>query len=61
MRYFNIKSVYGIETVDELSEKEFNSYKEYRKELIRLLNEYRLIYDNVYTSSRCTNYWKLKK
>ncbi len=54
MKYFNLKSSYGIETVDCLDQKDFISFKVYRKELIRLLNEYRLSGMNVYISQRAT-------
>ena len=30
MRYFNYKSSYGIETVDQIDQKDFIFYKEYR-------------------------------
>jgi hypothetical protein len=59
MAYLNIKTNEGVETVDELNEKDFNSFKEYRTELKRLLNEYRLIefYRFIYTSQRCSRNW----
>jgi len=60
MTYLNIKSSYGIETVDQLSEKDFKTYKEFRSELIRLKNEYRLCSMDVYTSQRCTKEWSKK-
>ena len=56
--YFNMKSNYGVETVDELNSKDFNTYKEFREELIRLRKEYRFAGMDVYTSQRCTNEWK---
>lgn len=61
MIYLNIKTSEGTETVGELNEKYFNSYKEYRTELKRLINEYKLAsnyYAGIYTSQRCTNEWK---
>ena len=57
-RYFNFKSNYGVETVDELSREDFNTVKEFRKELSRLAGEYRLAGIPVYISSRCTKEWK---
>jgi hypothetical protein len=39
----------SIETIDEFDN---------RKEALQALREYRLIYDDVYTSSRCTNQWR---
>lgn len=58
MRYFNLKSVYGTETIDQIDPKDFNSFAEYRKELNMLIREYRLAGMNVYISRRCTNDWK---
>jgi len=61
MIYLNIKTSEGVETIDELNDKDFNSYKDYKMELKRLLNEYRTasnFYSGIYTSQRCTNEWK---
>ena len=61
MTYLNIKTSEGVETIDELNEKDFNTCKEYRTELKRLLNEYRTAsnwHAGIYTSQRCTNDWK---
>ena len=58
MRYFNYKSSYGIETFDQIDQKDFIFNKEYRQELVRLLNEYRLAGMNVYVSRRSTKDWK---
>ena len=60
MKYYNIKSSYGIETIDEINPKDFKFYKEYRAELIRLRNEYRICGMNVYISSRSTRDWREK-
>ena len=57
MRYFNMRTNYGIETVDELNPSDFNSIKEFRKELRRLTYEYRLAGMNVYISQRPDNTW----
>jgi len=59
-RYLNMKSVYGIETVDELSFNDFKTYKEFRRELIRLCHEYHLAGMGVYISSRPTKDWNNK-
>ena len=56
--YFNMKSNYGVETVDQLDSKDFKTYKDFREELIRLRKEYRIAGMQVYTSQRCTNEWK---
>lgn len=58
--YINTKNSYGVETIDELNSKDFNSPKEFKKELNRLLNEYRLIEPKVYSSQRADKDWKRK-
>ena len=59
MKYFNIKTQYGVETVDQLDQKDFTFYKDFRQELVRLLNEYRLAGMNVYISQRaCKEYYQ---
>ena len=60
MRYFNLNTIYGVETIDEISPKDFESYKEFKKELNRLIKEYRIAGINIYVSQRCTNEWKHK-
>lgn len=56
--YFNIRTNYGVETVDELSLNDFNTPKEFSIEKRRLVDEYRLAGMAVYISSRCTRDWK---
>lgn len=58
--YFNIKTNLGTETVDELSEKDFTNFKDFRKEVARLKTEYRLAGMSVYTSNRSTKEWRNK-
>ena len=60
MKYFNYKTGYGVETVDQIDQKDFIWYKEYRQELRRLLNEYHLAGMNVYISSRSSKDWREK-
>lgn len=60
MKYFNIKSNYGTETVDELNPKDFKSYREFKKELNRLVKEYHIAGINVYISQRCDQTWNKK-
>lgn len=60
MRYFNLNTIYGVETIDEISPKDFESYKEFKKELNRLIKEYRIAGMNIYVSQRCTNDWTKK-
>jgi hypothetical protein len=57
-KYFNIKGVYGVETIDELDSSDFSTMKEFRQEVKRLYREYNLTPMSVYTSSRCTNDWR---
>ena len=54
MKYFNIKTTQGVETVDHIDRKEFATYKEYITELKRLKKEYFLCGMNVYISQRST-------
>lgn len=61
IRYFNFKSFYGVETIDEINRKDFNSYKEFKTELRRLLKEYYLCGMNVYISQRSTKEWRETK
>jgi hypothetical protein len=57
-RYFNLKSVYGIETVDELSRKDFDKLRDFTAELRRLRIEYHLSGMPVYISTRSTKEWR---
>tara|TARA_R110002153_G_scaffold269663_2_gene435421 strand:+ start:192 stop:365 length:174 start_codon:yes stop_codon:yes gene_type:complete len=52
MKYFNIKTNQGVETVDYIDRKEFATFKEYITELKRLKNEYHICGMNVYISQR---------
>lgn len=58
IRYFNIKTEQGIETVDEVNSKDFETRKDFLAELRRLKVEYNVAGMAVYTSQRCTNDWK---
>lgn len=65
MTYLNIKTSLGVETVDQLDRKDFKigfeGYREFKAELKRLKNEYRIAssyYSSIYSSQRCTKYWK---
>lgn len=57
IRYINMRSQYGVETVDELNNSDFESYKAFRVELRRLISEYRLAGMNVYSSQRACKDW----
>tara|TARA_R110002167_G_scaffold187969_4_gene389355 strand:- start:249 stop:425 length:177 start_codon:yes stop_codon:yes gene_type:complete len=58
MIYFNMKTQYGVETVDELDRKDFSGDRAFRVEARRLVSEYHLAGMNVYRSQRCTKEWK---
>jgi len=57
LTYFNIKTIYGVETVDQLNRKDFQTYSEYIVELKRLKNEYRMAGMDIYLSQRATKEW----
>lgn len=56
--YFNMRGSYGVETVDQICTSDFETRKEFRKELKSMLSNYHLAGMNVYLSQRCTNDWK---
>ncbi len=51
-KYLNVKTSYGVETVDSLNSQDFATVTEFRKELHRLVSEYRLSGQDVYISQR---------
>lgn len=57
MRYFNIKTSLGVETVDQLDRDDFDSYRDFVAELRRLKSEYKIAGMNVYISQRATKEW----
>lgn len=57
MKYFNLKTQYGTETIDQINRTDFKTFKLYKTELKRLIDEYRLCGMNVYLSQRaCKDY-----
>ena len=56
--YFNLRTNYGVETVDELSQIDFVDFRAFWNEVRRLLNEYHMAGMPVYRSQRCTNEWR---
>jgi len=58
--YLNWKGPDGLETVDELSESDFATYREFAAERKRLIAEYAMAGMDVYRSSRACNAWKDK-
>ena len=58
IRYINTKQDNEVETIDQLDSNDFSSYRDFKKELLRLVNEYRLCFNQlVYTSQRSTKAW----
>lgn len=53
-KYFNIRSNYGVETLDSLSREDFADSKSFRAEIKRLLKEYHIAGINVYLSQRAS-------
>ncbi len=58
--YINMRSKYGIETIDEVNSIEFPDKKEFRKEVRSMIVNYGQCGMPVYTSQRCTKDWKHK-
>lgn len=65
--YLNMRSNYGVETVDEFSSEEFDKFPEKEKEKYKnrfsryvseIISEYHLAGMNVYRSQRCTKEWR---
>lgn len=56
--YFNIKSQYGVETVDQICRSDFETDKDFRKEKNSMIENYHMAGMPVYLSQRCTNDWK---
>jgi len=57
IKYINIKTNYGTETLDEIRQKEFKTRRDYIKEYKKLLYEYRLSEQSVYLSQRASKDW----
>lgn len=53
IRYLNTKTNYGVETVETLDRKDFESGRAFKAELKRLINEYAIAGMQVYLSQRC--------
>ncbi len=58
--YLNTKLYGKVETLDELNQKDFKDWREFRAEQKRLKSEYILAggHGEPYWSSRCTKAWK---
>ena len=51
-RYLNLKTNYGVETIDKLDSNDFNNLKEFKAELKRLVNEYEMAGMQAYWSQK---------
>ena len=58
--YLNMKTVYGIETVDELDSKDFKDRKSLGNEAVRLIGEYAIAGMHVYRSQRSDKTWRIR-
>lgn len=56
--YLNMKTAYGVETVDEFTQEIGQSYWAFRKYVSSMVKEYHIAGMSVYRSQRCTNDWK---
>jgi hypothetical protein len=51
-KYINIKTQYGVETIESVERDNFYTFSAYKKEVRRLINEYKLMGYNAYPSKR---------
>lgn len=58
--YLNMKTSQGVETVDEFTQETNQYWKDFRKYVHKMVNEYHISGMNVYISTRCTKEWKDK-
>jgi hypothetical protein len=57
MIYINYRYRNEVETVDEVDQDDFKTYREFAKYVRYLVNEYRMSGMDVYTSQRACNHW----
>ena len=61
--YLNLKTPEGVETIDEISQSDYNSFREFRIARRQLKAEYQSAhnyYSGIYYSQRCTRDWQEK-
>lgn len=51
-KYINVRTNYGVETIDNVERDNFNTFSAYKKEVRRLIKEYQLSGVNAYPSQR---------
>lgn len=56
--YLNMRTSQGVETVDEFTQQPDQNWREFRKYVHKMVNEYQMAGMNVYRSSRCTKDWR---
>ncbi len=59
-KYLNFRGAHGVETVDEFTREEGQSYSEYFKYVRKMANEYNIAGMDVYISSRATKEWRTR-
>ena len=52
IKYINIKTQYGVETLEEVERDNFCTFLEYSIEVKRLIKEYKLMGYNAYSSQK---------
>ena len=57
MIYLNMRTKQGIETVDQIDRKDFATFKEYKRELKSMIDNYQLCNMQVYKSQRACKEW----
>jgi len=55
--YLNMRTPYGVETVDEFTQAKNQAYRDFKKYVRQMIREYHLCNMNVYQSQRCTKDW----
>lgn len=58
MPYVNVKTVYGVETIDSIFRHEFKTRKDYLKDKRQRLADHRSTGMNAYYSQRATKEWR---
>jgi len=56
-RYLNSKQWEGTETIDELDSNDFKSYRDFKRELNRLADEYAMCQQSCYISQKACKGW----
>jgi hypothetical protein len=56
--YLNLKTTYGVETIDEVRLSDFDTSKAMRFYVYKLIHDYHLSGMRVYKSQRCDSTWK---